>query len=152
MLLTVAHLALFLGHVPKVDRARNHKGPHAKRRRGWLKNNNPPGDPSKAPRCGAKTRKGTPCQAPAMHNGRCRMHGGLSTGPRTPEGLERCRRANWKTGKYSAEAKRGRRVMRTAIRFLYALGIYKSDPPSRMRTPTLPELDELKAWHSEDDS
>ena len=30
-----------------------------------------------APRCGAKTRKGTPCQAPAMWSKkRCRMHGG----------------------------------------------------------------------------
>ena len=27
-------------------------------RRGWLKNGNPPGDFNKAPRCGAKTRKG----------------------------------------------------------------------------------------------
>jgi hypothetical protein len=29
------------------------------------------------------------------------MHGGLSTGPRTPEGLERSRRARWKHGMYS---------------------------------------------------
>ena len=77
--------------------------PQAKRR-GWLKNNNPPGDPNSAPRCGAKTRKGTPCRAPAMANGRCRMHGGKSTGPRTPEGLERSRRANWKHGYYSAKS------------------------------------------------
>ena len=49
------------------------------------------------PRCGAKTRKGTPCQAPAVwnlerdkpRNGRCRMHGGLSSGPRTEEGKRR---------------------------------------------------------------
>ncbi|MGE8367012.1 HGGxSTG domain-containing protein [Cupriavidus sp.] len=27
-------------------------------------------------RCGAKTRSGKPCQAQAMPNGRCRMHGG----------------------------------------------------------------------------
>lgn len=33
-----------------------------------------------APRCGAKTRSKAPCQAPAMANGRCRMHGGKSTG------------------------------------------------------------------------
>ncbi|WP_067936374.1 HGGxSTG domain-containing protein [Alicyclobacillus kakegawensis] len=33
------------------------------------------------PKCGAKTRKGTPCQNNAMANGRCRMHGGKSTGP-----------------------------------------------------------------------
>jgi hypothetical protein len=32
------------------------------------------------------------------------MHGGKSTGPRTPEGLARSRRANWKHGNYSAEA------------------------------------------------
>lgn len=32
---------------------------------------------STAPRCGAKTRKGTPCQSPAVRSKRrCRMHGG----------------------------------------------------------------------------
>lgn len=32
---------------------------------------------SASPRCGAKTRKGTPCQAPAVSGKkRCRMHGG----------------------------------------------------------------------------
>lgn len=31
-------------------------------------------------RCGAKTRAGTPCKNGAMENGRCRMHGGKSTG------------------------------------------------------------------------
>ena len=29
---------------------------------------------------------------------------GMSTGPRTPEGLERCRRANWKHRKYAHSA------------------------------------------------
>jgi len=29
---------------------------------------------------------GQPCQAKALANGRCRNHGGLSTGPRTVEG------------------------------------------------------------------
>ena len=57
----------------------NDEPPHAKRR-GWLKNNNPPGDFSTSPRCGAKTRQGGPCRCPAMKNGRCRMHGGLSSG------------------------------------------------------------------------
>ena len=57
-------------------------------RRGWLKNGNPPADVTKAPRCGAKTRRrGTPCQGPAMRNGRCRLHGGLSTGAKTAEGI-----------------------------------------------------------------
>ena len=44
------------------------------------------------PRCGARTRAGTPCRSPAMPNGRCRMHGGASTGPRTAAGLARIRR------------------------------------------------------------
>ena len=41
-------------------------------------------------RCEAKTRKGTPCQRPAkLPVGRCRLHGGASTGPRTEDGLKR---------------------------------------------------------------
>ncbi len=45
-----------------------------------------------APRCGAHARTtGKPCRGAAMANGRCRMHGGKSTGPRTPEGLKKCR-------------------------------------------------------------
>jgi len=39
--------------------------------------------------CGAKTRGGEPCQAQAMANGRCRNHGGLSTGARTEEGRKK---------------------------------------------------------------
>lgn len=29
---------------------------------------------------------GQPCKLRALRNGRCRLHGGLSTGPRTPQG------------------------------------------------------------------
>jgi hypothetical protein len=44
------------------------------------------------PRCGAKTRKGTPCQAAGIgRGGRCKFHGGMSTGPRTSEGRARTR-------------------------------------------------------------
>ena len=85
-------------------------------RRGWLKNSNPPGDLNSAPRCGAKTRKETPCRAPAMANGRCRMHGGKSTGPRTIEGLERSRKANWKHGHCSTESKAMHRYIRWLLR------------------------------------
>jgi hypothetical protein len=53
-------------------------------------------------RCGAKNRKGNPCTAFSMKNGRCRFHGGLSTGPKTKEGKERSRRGNWKHGERSA--------------------------------------------------
>ncbi len=44
----------------------------------------------RAPRCGARTRgTGKPCQCRALANGRCRFHGGLSTGPKTAEGRRR---------------------------------------------------------------
>jgi hypothetical protein len=72
-------------------------------RRGWLRNGNPPGDLSTALRCAARTRRGDACKAPAMQNGRCRMHGGASTGPRTAARLNNSRRARWKHGHYSAE-------------------------------------------------
>ena len=74
--------------------------------RGRLKHGNPPGDLSTVQRCGAKTRRGTRCEGPAMPNGRCRMHGGCSTGPRTAEGLARSKRARWKHGRYSQERRR----------------------------------------------
>ncbi len=71
------------------------------------------GDPRTAPRCGAHTRAGAPCKGPAMPNGRCRMHGGTSTGPRTREGLERMRAARTKHGFYGSEMRALRRLMRT---------------------------------------
>jgi hypothetical protein len=89
--------------------------PHDKRR-GRLKNDNPPGDFTRAARCGAKTRRGTPCQCPAMRNGRCRLHGGLSTGPKTAEGIERIRRAVTKHGNYSKRAKGERAEYRELLR------------------------------------
>lgn len=70
--------------------------------RGWLKNGNRPGNFHDCARCGAKTRTARQvCKSPAMKNGRCRMHGGQSTGPRTESGLERCRRAKRKHGNYT---------------------------------------------------
>jgi hypothetical protein len=59
------------------------------------------------PRCGAKTRSGRPCRAPAVwdrlhhrpRNGRCRMHGGLSTGPRTKAGKARIAASNRRRAK-----------------------------------------------------
>lgn len=53
------------------------------------------------PLCGAKCRDGNSCRAKAACNkllgepinGRCRMHGGLSTGAKTEEGRNRCSEA-----------------------------------------------------------
>jgi hypothetical protein len=41
------------------------------------------------PLCGARSRRGTECQRRALDNGRCRNHGGLSTGPKTAAGRQR---------------------------------------------------------------
>ena len=49
------------------------------------------------------------------------MHGGKSTGPRTPEGLARSCRAAWKHGFYSAEAKATRREARARLKALREL-------------------------------
>lgn len=68
-----------------------------------------------APRCGACTRQGFACRSPAMPNGRCRMHGGASTGAQTPEGRERARRAPLIHGRRSAEHIALRQGMRAAV-------------------------------------
>lgn len=53
-----------------------------------------------APRCGARTRKGTPCQAPAVAGkARCRMHGGAH-GSGAPHGNQNA----LKSGLYTAES------------------------------------------------
>lgn len=52
------------------------------------------GSANKPPRCGARCSDGHACRAPAVwlagegrpRNGRCRLHGGLSTGPKTAAG------------------------------------------------------------------
>ena len=55
-------------------------------------------------RCGAKTRQGSPCLRPAnKRNGRCRLHGGASSGPRTKEGLAKIAAANTTTGQHTKE-------------------------------------------------
>jgi hypothetical protein len=96
--------------------------PHAKRHpgRGWLKHGGRPGNWDNAPRCAAKTRKGTPCRAAAMKNGRCRMHGGGSTGPKTAEGIERIRKSRTKHGRYSKASIAMRRESRQTIQSLRA--------------------------------
>jgi hypothetical protein len=71
--------------------------------RGRLRHGNPSGDFLAAPRCGARTRAGCGCRQPAMANGRCRLHGGKSTGARTAAGLARCRTATLVHGHRTAE-------------------------------------------------
>jgi uncharacterized protein YjcR len=67
---------------------------------------------NQAPRCNARTRRGTPCQSPAVKGRkRCRMHGGADGGG-APEG----NRNAWKHGHYTAEAIAQRREVAALIR------------------------------------
>ena len=62
------------------------------------------GDSWAGQRCLAKTRGGSPCQKAAIAGkGRCRLHGGASTGPRTVEGRARIAAANFKHGNRTKE-------------------------------------------------
>src|SRR4051794_25575601 len=73
--------------------------------RGRLRNGNPSGDPSRSPRCGAKSKRtGLPCRAAGIKKaegvyGRCQFHGGRSTGPKTAEG--KAHASHQKHGYYS---------------------------------------------------
>ena len=55
-------------------------------------------------RCEARTRRGTLCQRPAkLPVGKCKLHGGHSTGPRTKDGLARLVASKTTHGKFTAE-------------------------------------------------
>ena len=55
-------------------------------------------------RCLAKTRRSTSCQKAALKGrNRCRLHGGLSSGPKTAEGKARTIAAHTKHGRRSRE-------------------------------------------------
>ena len=70
------------------------------------------GPMQESPRCGARTRRGTPCQAPAVSGrARCRMHGGAK-GSGAPPG----NRNALKHGEYTRQAIEERRQLRAMIR------------------------------------
>ena len=67
--------------------------------------------------CLAKTRSGAPCQNhPIAGRTRCRLHGGLSTGPKTPEGKAACVAAHWKHGRRSKAYVKARKQVWTELR------------------------------------
>jgi hypothetical protein len=73
------------------------------------------------PRCGARTRKGSPCMSPAIVGARrCRMHGGRSPGP--PRG----NRNAVTHGFYTKEARAQREHEQQLVRHAKAL-IAESD-------------------------
>ena len=67
-------------------------------------------------RCEARTRRGTPCQRPGNKiSGRCKLHGGRSTGPRTEEGVARLA-ASQTTHGSTTKAERAKAKQRAEIK------------------------------------
>ena len=95
----------------------------------------------KSDRCGARTRKGTPCKAKGHgKGGRCRNHGGMSTGPRTLEGRAKlaaavsARWVRWREDRDLHQAGRGRqvalaRLVRKVDRVTRARIVERRSPP-----------------------
>jgi hypothetical protein len=73
---------------------------------------------ARAPRCGARTRAGTPCRCPAIRaRTRCRIHGGLSPG--APRGAMN---GNYKDGHWTIEAAGERRWLRSLAQSFAKIG------------------------------
>jgi hypothetical protein len=110
----------------------------------------PRGNPTLAliPRCGARTRAGCPCRAPALRGKlRCRMHGGRSTGPRTADGMARLRAAHTTHGHAGAEDRASNRhhvnfLGRTPLRMFAIMHRDRLPPELAARmAPMAPELE-----------
>ena len=69
-------------------------------------------------RCGARTRSGAPCRCPAMPNGKCRIHGGLSPG--APRGVANGR---YKDGYWTREAVEERQFVRSLLKVGLNMGL-----------------------------
>jgi hypothetical protein len=76
-----------------------------------------------APRCQAQSkRSGQQCCKPAIRGKRvCRTHGGTSTGPRTPQGRERCAEARTVHGWEGRDTRRQRAAKLRDLREIEAV-------------------------------
>ena len=96
---------------------------------------------------GAKARTtGCPCRAPAMPNGRCRMHGGKSTAPRTPKGLADLAKARTTHGDHTAAQRAKYRhawMVISRARVLVAADELRAYLPTEIRTRVEQGSDEL---------
>ena len=77
----------------------------------------------------------------------CRTHGGASTGPKTPEGRQRCAESRTKTGNETREARTERaqamRRLRALENLWYTLGIIAGARMPGKKPPALPNLKNL---------
>lgn len=88
------------------------------------------------PRCQAKSKRtGLQCGAPALTGRRtCRFHGGMSTGPRTPEGRQRCAAARTIHGQQTRQARTEMALDARRLRTLETLGVLsRMIPGPRLR-------------------
>ena len=82
-------------------------------------------------RCGAKTRRGTPCQKPAlMGRPRCQIHGGRGGAP------SGAKNGNFKHGRHSkkaqAEAREARARLKKLERLGLSFGLFRSASEARL--------------------
>ena len=109
---TVEHVHIHSGGQAIVGAVAPGEGLHQRTRNNAMQSNLPM---HRGRRCGAKTRRRSLCQSPAMANGRCRMHGGPSLG--APKG----NRNALKHGRYTAKAVADRREIATLLRAMWEL-------------------------------
>ena len=82
--------------------------------------------------CNARTRSGDACRRVGnVKNGRCHLHGGKSTGPRTDEGRQRIAKAHFKHGRRSKSYLQQRHDLKAELRSIEAdlikTGLLKKD-------------------------
>jgi len=87
-------------------------------------------------KCGAYARStGNPCNAQSLANGRCKNHGGMSTGPKTPAGR-----------KVIAEATRQRMVSGQQERVLEGFYRWLDDGGREMLSRLAKNREKRKRW------
>ncbi|MFZ4744942.1 MAG: HGGxSTG domain-containing protein [Limnohabitans sp.] len=76
------------------------------------------------PQCQATSKRtGQQCKAPALKGKHvCRFHGGMSTGPKTPEGRQRCSKAKTVHGRETASLRNERSLASARLATLEAIG------------------------------
>ena len=104
-------------------------------------------------RCQARSKRtGNQCRAPSVAlKNVCRFHGGKSTGPKTPEGRQRCGQSCWVHGNETSSVRMERSLASARLALLESVGFefgIMSGPKSRGPKPhrmaqVLPELHSL---------